>query len=136
MMETVGHAPFHKILSRLYYNISEPTAYTSQKLVYAAAKKIQKSITLADVNKWFSGQPAATVWSQRRQPHRNPYIQACYAPIILRYYYCKYCVRTGKKYILFIFRYVHTISIKWTCWICRDTSNPTINFVTVLWPFA
>ena len=51
MMAGVGHAPFHKLLTRLYYYIKEPTVFTSQKAVYNAATKIDKSISLSHVKK-------------------------------------------------------------------------------------
>ena len=72
-MAASGH--FDELLTRLYYDIAEPTSFGGQKAVYQAAKKIDKRITFDDAKKWFAGQPAATVWHPTRRPKRNPYIQ-------------------------------------------------------------
>ena len=68
---------FDELLTRLYYDIAEPTSFGGQKAVYQAAKKIDKRITLGEVKSWFAGQPAATVWHPTVHPKRNPYIQVC-----------------------------------------------------------
>ena len=73
-MAEAGH--FNELLTRLYYDISEPTSFGGQKAVYKAAKKIDKRITLREVKSWFAGQPTATVWHPTVRPKRNPYIQA------------------------------------------------------------
>ena len=69
-----GH--FDDLLTRLYYDISEATSFGGKKAIYDAAKKIDKSITFREVQRWFSGQPAATVWHPTARAKRNPYIQA------------------------------------------------------------
>jgi hypothetical protein len=75
-MAEVGHSlPFHGLLSKLYYDADQRSAYTSKKTVYEAAKKIDASITHKNVNDWFSSQPAATWKQPKLRPHRNPYVQ-------------------------------------------------------------
>ena len=73
-MAEVGH--FNELLTRLNYDISEPTLFGGQKAVYDEAKKIDRDITFREVKRWFAGQPTATVWHPTVRPKRNPYIQA------------------------------------------------------------
>ena len=44
-----GH--FDDLLTRLYYDISEATSFGGQKAIYKAAKKIDKNITLREVQR-------------------------------------------------------------------------------------
>jgi hypothetical protein len=76
-MAVDGHTlPHHRLFSKLYYDVEQPTAYTSKQAIYHAAKKINNSITYKNVSEWFMSQPAATVWKQaKKRVERNPYIQ-------------------------------------------------------------
>jgi hypothetical protein len=84
-MSEEGHTlPHHRLLSKLYYDADQTTAYTGKNAIYVAAKKIDSSITHKNVNDWFMSQPAATVWKQaKKKLHRNPYIQVALTHVYL-----------------------------------------------------
>ena len=50
-----------KILHTLFYDLSQPSAYTGRNNVYRAARHVLPSITKTDVDKWFEGQLSYTL---------------------------------------------------------------------------
>ena len=52
---------FDSILNKIYYDLNSPVAYSSKNNVFAAAKKIDKSINRSDVDTWFKKQLAPTL---------------------------------------------------------------------------
>ena len=50
-----------KILHKLFYDLSQPSAYTGRNNVYRAARRVLPSITKTDVDKWFEGQLSYTL---------------------------------------------------------------------------
>ena len=55
-----------EILHSLFYDVSKPSAYTSRKNVYQAARRLLPSITQADVDRWFEGQLSYTLHKPTR----------------------------------------------------------------------
>ena len=51
-----------EILHSLFYDVSKPSAYTSRRNVYRAARRLLPSITQADVDQWFEGQLLYTLY--------------------------------------------------------------------------
>lgn len=47
---------FDEIFSDIYYDIKNPLAYSSQKNIYEASRKLDSSIRLADVKEWYMQQ--------------------------------------------------------------------------------
>ena len=52
---------WESILNKLYFDLDSPSAYSSKKNVLNAAKKIDKSIKLSDVDAWFKKQLTTTL---------------------------------------------------------------------------
>jgi hypothetical protein len=55
------------VLSDLYYNLKNPSAFTSASQLYYACKKIIPNITLNDVKRWLSTQLTYTLHRQARK---------------------------------------------------------------------
>ena len=55
-----------KILHTLFYDLSQPSAYTGRNNVYRAARRVLPSITKTDVDKWFEGQLSYTLHKPTR----------------------------------------------------------------------
>ena len=55
-----------EILHSLFYDVSKPSAYTSRRNVYRAARRLLPSITQADVDQWFEGQLSYTLHKPTR----------------------------------------------------------------------
>ena len=49
------------IFDKLYYDLDNPSAYSSKKNIFEAAKKIDKSVKRSDVDAWFRKQLATTL---------------------------------------------------------------------------
>lgn len=49
------------ILTKLYTNLSNPTAYTSIDRLYKSAKRLNKNISMADVKNYLAGQDTYTL---------------------------------------------------------------------------
>ena len=47
---------FDEIFTDIYYYIKNPLAYSSQKNIYEASRKLDSSIRLADVKEWYMQQ--------------------------------------------------------------------------------
>ena len=52
---------FDSLLDKMYYDLKSPSAYSSKNNIFQAAKKINKSIKLSDVNSWFRKQLTPTL---------------------------------------------------------------------------
>ena len=73
-MDTVSKE-LDRRLHDLYYNINNPTSYTSLKNLYNAIKKELPKTKIKDVKIWYEGQKTPMVWRNRVKPRRNPIIQ-------------------------------------------------------------
>ena len=49
------------LLHSLFYDVTQPSAYTGKENVFRAAKRALSSITRADVDRWFEDQRPYTV---------------------------------------------------------------------------
>ena len=77
-----------KLLSKLYYNVEEKTAFTGKKQILAAAQKLDKSITKEQVDRWFATEITPTVWKPSKRAARNPYIQVINIIAFCAFYWC------------------------------------------------
>lgn len=59
-----------KLLEKIYYDIQHPAAYGTSRQLYIAAKKIQKTLTLQQVEEFLQKQPAYTL--HRPVKHKFP----------------------------------------------------------------
>ena len=50
----------------MFYDLSQPSAYTGRNNVYRAARNVLPSITKTDVDKWFEGQLSYTLHKPTR----------------------------------------------------------------------
>ena len=55
-----------EILQSLFYDVSKPSAYTSRRNVYQAARRLVPSITQADVDQWFEDELTYTLHKPTR----------------------------------------------------------------------
>lgn len=76
-MYTVGMSQsLDVLLTDLYYNLENSTAFSSVPVLYRAAKKKQKDVTISKVKNWYISQDTPTLWYQSSgNPKRNPVIQ-------------------------------------------------------------
>ena len=50
-----------KLLHSLFYDLAQPSAYTSKNNVFKAARRLLSTITRADVDRWFEDQLTYTL---------------------------------------------------------------------------
>ena len=62
---------FDSLFHRLYYDLENPSAYSSKKNIFHAAQNIDKSVKLSDVNSWFQKQLTPTLHKPVRYKFRR-----------------------------------------------------------------
>ena len=62
---------FDSLFHRLYYDLENPSAYSSKKNIFHAARNIDKSVKLSDVNSWIRKQLTPTLHKPVRYKFRR-----------------------------------------------------------------